>query len=278
MDQWTTLGVSRDASSDEIKSAYRKLAMKHHPDRGGDTNEFQRIQTAYDDITSGRANQPQQPQGFDPFGPGGPFGGFGGAGGFGFGFGWPPGAHPGQPQGFRNEDLNVEYIVSLEELFHGKTDTLRISTPDRRNTITVNLMVQPGTPNGVKVRFPGANNSPSPHAPNVQPGDIYVLILQRSHPRFQRSGNDLLVEQNVSAFDAMIGGTIRVETLDGRKLDMKVPAGSQNGSKLRVQGSGMPVFHGSGRGDLIIQLNIKIPRLSEGDLEKKLIDIMKENK
>lgn len=269
MDPWSTLGVERGATQEEIKKAYRKLAMKHHPDRtGGDDAEFKKIQTAYDDINSGRAEQSQIPPGFDfHFQQGGPFGGFGGFGPF----GW----QQAQQNQRRNEDLTVEYRVSLENLYYGKTDTIRIRTPDQKKQIELEVLIQPGTPSNVRLRFPGANNS----IPGIAAGDVYLMVTQFNHPYFERAGDDLLLTKNVSIFKAMAGGTMEFNTLDGRTLEMKIPPGSQPGIRLRVPGAGMPMFQRTGfHGDLYVQLNMVVPTLSAADLDKKLVDLIEENK
>lgn len=269
MDQWTTLGVNRGASADEIKSAYRKLAMKHHPDRGGDVAEFQKIQSAYDDITSGRANQPQpNPMGPDPFGNAAqgfnPFGGFGGFGPFGWNF---------QTGMMRSDDLNAEYYVTLEDLYSGKSDSLDIRGPDGK-PIHINLAIQPGTPSNTRIRFPHANNNQHRADPKIQPGDVYINLIQRNHATFMRDNNDLILRKDISVFDAMVGTVINIRSIDGRSLDMTVPPGTQPGTKLRLTGEGMPIFQRAGRGDLYVQLNIRVPKLNKEDLDKKLIDLM----
>lgn len=268
MDSWSTLGVTRGASPDDIKQAYRKLAMKHHPDRGGNTEEFQKIQQAYDDITAG-----------PPPGWGGPneqwFRDFG-AGPFAFPFGQNP--HFGQGFGRqqrRYEDANVEYPVTLEDLYHGKQDCIRIMKPDRSGVIELELNIDPGMASNVRIRYPGANTAPS----GIVPGDVYVTLATHMHPIFRRDGDDLLMVRDVSVFDAMLGNAIEITTLDGRHLQMKVPSGAKPGMRLRVPKSGMPRYNSPNNfGDLYVQLNIKVPALAQNDLEKKLVDLMNEYK
>lgn len=269
MDPWATLGVSRGASAEDIKSAYRKQAMKHHPDKGGNVSEFQKIQTAYDDITSGRADQPQpNPMGADPFGNAAhgfnPFG-FSGFNPFGFNV-------QNGPM-YRSEDLNAEYYVSLEDLYNGKNDSLEIRAPDGK-IVRIDMVIQPGTPSNTRVRFSGANNNQHRADPRIHPGDVYINIMQRSHNTFMRENNDLIIKKDISVFDAMIGTTINIKSIDGRSLDMVVPPGTQPGTKLRLTGEGMPYFQRLGRGDLYVQLNIKVPKLNKEDLDKKIIDLM----
>lgn len=271
MDPWTILGVSKDASPEDIKQAYRKLAMKHHPDRGGDEAEFKNIQTAYDDITSGRANQPppnSQWGGFDPRDP------FGWAH-FGEGFGAPPFGF--QHRRMRKmEDLSVEYPITLEELYRGKFDRIKIMTPDRSSHIELEVNITPGMPSNARIRYPGAAGT---NISGVIPGDVFIIISQRPHPVFRRDGDDLHIEKEVSIFDAMLGNDISLTTLDGRQLQMRVPPGARPGLRMRVAGSGMPKSNGSNNtGDLYVQLNMKVPMLKESDLDKKLVDIINENK
>jgi curved DNA-binding protein len=276
MDPWSTLGVARGTSPDEIKQAYRKLAMKHHPDRGGNTEEFQKIQQAYDDITSGRADQPQPPPGGAWGGPNEQWFDFG-AGPFAFHFGQNP--HFGQGFGRqqrRYEDANVEYPVTLEDLYHGKKDRIRIMKPDRSGVIEMDLNIDRGMASNVRIRYPGANTSP---ISNIIPGDVYVTLVTSPHPQFRRDGDDLLIEKYISVFDAMLGNPVEVQTLDGRQLQMKVPPGARPGLRLRVAGAGMPRYNNSSNfGDLYVQLNIRIPALEGKDLERKLVDLIQDYK
>jgi len=272
MDPWQTLGVSKDASPEDIKQAYRKLAMKHHPDRGGNEADFKNIQTAYDDITSGRATQPPPNSGFNGFNHNDPFGW---SAHFGEGFGAPPFGF--QHRRMRKmEDLSVEYAISLEDLYHGKADKIRIMTPDRGAYIELDVNITPGMPSNARIRYPGAAST---HIPGVVPGDVFILIAQKPHAKFRRDGDDLHTEKEVSIFDAMLGKDISLTTLDGRLLQMRIPPGARPGLRMRVAGSGMPKSNGSSNnGDLYVQLNMKVPMLKEEDLDKKLVDIMRENK
>jgi curved DNA-binding protein len=261
MNPWNTLGVSKDASPEDIKQAYRKLAMKYHPDRGGDTKKFQEIQTAYADITSGRAEQESQSHN-----------NFNWAG-FGPGFN-------GQPFGFtmhrKMEDLSVEYSVSLEDMYYGKSEQIRIATPDRSSYIHLDVNITPGMASNSRIRYPGAASN---NMSGIIPGDVFILLSQKSHHTFRRHGDDLSMEQEISIFDAMLGSDINIKTMGGKELTMRVPPGAKPGLRLRVSGAGMPKPNGSRNyGDLYVQLNIKVPTLKKEDLDKKLIDIINENK
>lgn len=271
MTPWDTLGVSRDAAPDDIKKAYRKLAMQYHPDRGGDVSQFQEIQTAYDDIVSGRANQPSSD--FKPFTNNGSTFWFGeGFGSQPFGF-----THPGFTQQARKmEDLSVEYNVTLEDLYKGKIDKIKIMKPDRSSVIEINININPGMSSNARIRYMGAVTSPFD---SVLPGSVYVALVQARHSQFRRHGDDLFTEKEVSVFTAMVGGDLTLTTIDGRNLQLRIPPGTDPGVKLRVAGAGMPKSDNStAHGDLYVQLNIKIPALKISDLEKKLIDFLAENK
>lgn len=272
MDPWSKLGVARDANPEDIKRAYRKLAMQHHPDRGGDTNQFQEIQQAYDDITSGRANEQvnvnRGSPGWHPFGDNN-------WANFGDGFGTPPFGFR-QQQMRRMEDVSIQYNVTLEDLYDGKQDHIRVLLPDRSSHINLPVNIVPGTPSNARIRYPGQVPS---HMSNIIPGDAYIILNQVPHRIFRRVDDDLYMDKDISIFDAMLGRDVNVHTIDRRELNLRLPPGSKPGVRLRVAGAGMPRSNGQGSyGDLYVQLNISIPALKPEDLDKKLIDLMNERK
>lgn len=271
MDPWSTLGVARDSSPDDIKKAYRKMAMQHHPDRGGNTEQFQKIQQAYDDITSGRAEEQihvnRGGQGWNPFGDNS-------WANFGEGFGAPPFGFRQQMR--RMEDVSIQYNVTLEDLYEGKHDRIRVLLPDRSSHIELHVNIDPGTPSNARIRYPGMVPS---RMNNIVPGDAYLILNQVPHHVFRRVDDDLYMEKDISIFDAMLGRDVNVHTIDRRELNLRLPPGSKPGLRLRVAGAGMPRSNGRGNhGDLYVQLNITIPALKPEDLDKKLIDLMNEHK
>jgi curved DNA-binding protein len=261
-DYYSTLGVDRSASQDDIKKAYRKLAAQHHPDRGGNTAKFQEIQQAYDVI-----GDPEKRSNYDN-----PQPQFGGNGGFHFTQGGiPPGFEDlfanfgGQfgdmfgnrraaPQ--RNKTLNIQATITLEEAYSGKELMATLTLPSGREQL-IEVKIPAGISDGTTLRIPGLGDD---SLPNVQRGDIHLSIHVQPHPDFMRQGDDLLKRLNISCIDAMLGKTIPVSTIDGRILELKIASGTQPGQILAAHGYGMPhVSNSNVKGRLLIQIGITIP-------------------
>lgn len=264
MDYYQILGVAKTATDDEIKKAFRKLAMKHHPDRGGDQAEFQKIQEAY--ATLGDVQKRQQydnpaPQGFQQFG-GMPPGfedlfrgmGQGGFQDFGSMFGFR------QQRPVKNRDTGLETQITLEDAFSGKTIMASIQLPSGREQV-LEIKIPAGIQSGQRLRLSGMGDD---SIPNVPRGDIYVTIHVAPHRLFQRNGDDLVSEITVSVWDAMLGTTKIINTLDNKQIEVTVPAGTQPNSTLRLSGYGMPnVNDNRFRGNILLGINITIPVLTE---------------
>ena len=263
MDYYQTLGVNRNATQEEIKKAYRSLAMKHHPDRGGDTAKFKEIQEAYatlsDEQKRAEYDNPQ-PQ----------FNGFGaGPGGFNFHFGGPQGfehifgdlfgaRHAQRPP--QNRNVQLRTVINLEDAFYGKELLANITLPSGRDQ-TVNINIPQGIHEGTTLRLSGMGDDSVQGLPR---GDILLSVHIADHPVFKRQGDDLVIEHELSAIDAMTGANIVVTGIDGKRLETTVPAGVQHDSVLSLAGQGMPNFNENTRkGRLLIKLKVRIPTLTE---------------
>ena len=260
------LGVSNTASDEEIKKSYRKLAMKHHPDRGGDAAEFQRIQEAYSVLSDPQKRHEYdnpQPQGFSQhfYSSSGNFedlirqfnmGGFGGLGDI-------FGSQFRQPR--RNRTINLQTAITLEDAFYGKEIVANLTLPNGRDQI-VNIKIPAGIQDGNTLRIQGVGDQSNISLP---PGDIHLSVSVIPHDQFQRSGDDLINEVEISAFDAILGTSIHVETIDKKLLNVTVSPGTQPGSILKLQGYGMPnVNDNRFKGALLLNIRITIPtNLSE---------------
>lgn len=257
-DYYQTLGVGRNATQEEIKKAYRSLAMKHHPDRGGDTAKFKEIQEAYatlsDDQKRAEYDNPQPqgfhfgggPAGFEQFfGQGHPFGDI-------FGF--------SQRRSQVNRNIQLQTQINLEDAFYGKEIIANVTLPSGREQ-SVNIKIPAGIHQGTTLRLSGMGDDSITGLPR---GDILLSVHIIEHPIFKRQGDDLLIEYELSCVDAMVGGNIVVEGLDGRRLETTIPAGIQNDSIMSLAGHGMPNFNSPGRrGRLLIKVKIRIPTLTE---------------
>jgi molecular chaperone DnaJ len=266
-DLYKTLGVSKKASDDEIKKAYRKLARRYHPDRNPDDaaaeEKFKEVQGAYDTLSDPEKRQVYDSGGptFEGFGGGrGPFtagpagqGGFVDLGDLGdlfssmFGRGAGPRGFPQQP----GRDLETEVPLTFRQAIDGT----QVTVPAGGRRIKVN--VPAGVKNGARIRLAG-KGEPSPG--DGPPGDLYVRVHVSPSPVFKRlDDGNLEVAVPITIAEALRGGTIEVPTLDGTKK-IKVPAGTRHGTIQRLRGEGAPKPDGRGRGDIRYRLEIDVPK------------------
>ena len=254
MDYYNTLGINKDASPDEIKRAYRSLASKHHPDKGGDTATFQKIQEAYatlsdpekkakydNPVSEGFQQYGGMPPGFEQF-----FHHFGP--GFGDIFG------RGRPQ--RNRNINLQADITLEEAFAGKEiiANYRLSSNQER---TFEVKIPAGVQDGVTLRISGAGDD---SIRGVPAGDAMLSIRILPHARFQRNGDDLVEQITISAWDAILGKDLNIKTISNEDLVIRIKEGTQPDSILRIQNYGMPNMNNPRyRGNHMIAIKIQIP-------------------
>ena len=255
MDHYKTLGVAKNASPEEIKQAYRKLASKHHPDKGGDTAAFQKIQQAYETLSNPDARQEHD----NP----NPFGHHGG--------------HPGFNFNVNGFDMNDIFGHMFGQ------QTRRQQTPTYRTSISVTLeqvysgfeqMLQLGTHNGthvVKIQVPkGVQHGSTIKYDNLIKDSILLVDFHiAAHPQFEREGNNLYSVHDIDIFDLIVGSTFEFKTISGRKLTVTVPAKTQTGSKLRLAKEGMP-FNDE-YGDQYILLKPYIPAIIDSAITDSIL-------
>jgi len=294
-DYYDILGVNKKASDEEMKRAYRKMAMKYHPDRNPNKKEaeerFKEINEAYA-VLSDKEKRKQ----YDTFGAegfrqrftqedifqgfdfdeilSGLFGGkgrresrFGGRGGFDFGdiFSGQGGYQDTGRMPQKGEDILYELSISLEEAASGGEK--RVSYRKNGRIEEVSVKIPKGIPTGKKLRLAGKGMQGRNGGP---PGDLYLQISVRDHSIFTREGDDLVVEKEVSFSEAVLGTTVEVPTLEGKKR-VKVPPGTQSHTRMRLKGLGLPRFQREGRGDELVKVIVRVPkRVSEKN--KKLIE------
>lgn len=267
MTHYDTLGVPETASQDEIKKAYRKLANQHHPDKGGDTNKFQQIQSAYDIIGNEqlRAQYDTERRGGFRFNVNGhDVGGippemeemlknFGFAFGAGFANNGDPFSQFRQPR--KNKDIQVDIVISLASTLEAQTKTISVqNTNGERYPVDVQI------PRGVRpnstIKYTNLGDN---FFSSLLRGDLYVRIRVESDPRFQVDNIDLIKNVEIDCVRAMIGTTLTVEGLDGKRFDLQVPAGTQPNTKFRIPQQGLYVMDQISRGNLIIHVTINVP-------------------
>ncbi len=280
MDYYETLGLKRGASADDIKKAYRSMAMKHHPDRGGDEKKFKDISAAYEILSDPQKKQMydmgvdprNQNQGNGGFYQQGPFEFHFGTdnindifGGFGFG-GF--GSRPVR----KNKSINVNVQVTLEDVLKGKNIDAEISIPGGKKKM-INISIPPGIEDLQQIRYEGmGDNSIS----GLRPGDLFVNVRVIPHPIFKREADSLVVEKSISVWDALLGTEVNIETIDSKTLSIMIPPGTQPDTIMSCRGEGLPNMRTRMRGNLLIRIKVEIPRnLSAAQIE--LIKTTKEN-
>ena len=293
-DYYKILGVSKSASEEEIKKAYRKLAMKYHPDHTkGDKQaeeKFKQISEAYAVLsdkekrrqydTFGSAGFQQRYsqedifRGFDfsdifrEFGFGGANFFSGGRGGqrFSFGGGSPFEGHPGTQAPVKGSDLVYELSLTLNEVATGTTKTVAFQHQGRSENISVKI--PKGMVTGKKLRLSGKGD-PSPLG--GPPGDLFIQSKLIADPRYRVVDYDLHMEQEIKLSDALLGTHLAIPTLDGKNMRLNVPAGTAHKTKMRLAGHGLPHMKGSGKGDLFVKILIKMPKKLT-DEQTKLVE------
>lgn len=348
-DYYDILGVARTASADELKKAYRKLAMQHHPDRNpGDKKaeeKFKEISHAYDVLSDEQKRAAYDRYGHDAFNNG--MGGAGGAGAGGFdfggnfadifedlfgGMGGGRGRAGGGNNPARGADLRYNLNVTLEEAFKGKQETIKVTTAvacepcegsgsekgskpvtcptcngqgrvrmqqgffvterscascqgtgkiikdpckscagsgrvRKEKKLAVNIPA--GVEEGTRIRLSGEGEVGMRGGPA---GDLYIFIGVKPHGLFSRDGADIHCQIPITISTAALGGSVEVPTIDGGRVKVTIPEGTQNGHQFRLRGKGMSILRSSGRGDMYLHTSVETPV----KLNKKQREILKD--
>ena len=268
------LGVSEDASSEQIKKAFKDIAKKEHPDRGGDEARFKEANEAYDTLKD--AKKRQEYDTIRKYGQPGTGGNFSFRSGdffgedifeeFFSGFGNPnirTRSFRSRPQ--RNKSVNVRMAVSLKEVMNNIEKTISYKLPSGKEEFAT-VKIPAGVQNGITFKYKGMGDD---SIRNVPRGDLLVQMSVLDCDGFTRDGNDLHTTKTISCFDAIRGCEIEVKELTDKIIKVKVPAGTQPNTMLAVKGKGMPVHKTLNiRGNLLVRIMVLVPQLSKEDLEK----------
>jgi curved DNA-binding protein len=299
-DYYAVLGVPRTATEKDLKTAYRKLARKHHPDvNPGDKKSealFKEIGEAYSVLSDADKRKKYDRWGHNwekidqaqaagaTYGgrPGGrstwtSTGGDGTPGGFNVEsddlgglfeqlFGRTAGRTRVRSAPRKGADAEQPVEISLEEAFNGTQRTFQLRDMQTGETRSVEVKIPAGATDGLRIRVAGKGE---PGLAGAPAGDLYLIISIKVHPLFEREGDDLRVKVQTPLYSAVLGGEVMVPTPKGTQLALKVPPETANGQRIRLTGQGMPRVNGTGRGDLFAEITVQLPK-SLSEREKSL--------
>jgi curved DNA-binding protein len=292
-DYYETLGVPKTASDDEIKSAFRKLARKYHPDVAKDKKsaeeKFKQINEAYEVLSDPEKRKKydqlgadwNQPGGFQPppqWGAQRPGGGFrqwgGDNGGVEFEFGGTGfsdffeaffgggrgrsafgGFGRGQAGVERGNDVEADIMVTLEEALHGSTRTVSLRRTGSNKVESYQVKIPRGVHEGQRIRLAGQGEA---GGRGGKSGDLFLRVRLARHPDFSVEGSDLIHEAKIAPWQAVLGTELKVPTLEG-DVRLKIPPGTRGSQRFRLRGRGLPTTAGA-RGDLYVDVQINVPK------------------
>ena len=279
-DYYKILGVGETATSEQIKKAFKEIAKKEHPDRGGNKDRFQEASEAHDVLKDsqrrhdydtqrkfGRSDGQQHPFfNEDIFGDF--FSGFGGGdmdfnGRFNF-------TRDGRTRTFRtgpraNKNVQVRMAISIKEAMMNNEKTINYKLPSGREEFAT-VKIPAGVQHGVTFKFKGMGDD---SIKNVPRGDLMVQMSVLDSDGYTRKGNDLYTDKTIDCFQAIRGHELKLQTLEDSIITVKVPPGTQHGTLLSVKNKGMPVHRTLNiRGNIYIRILVLIPQLSRADLKK----------
>ena len=257
MDHYQTLGIARGATPDEIKKAYRKLASQHHPDKGGDTAMFQKIEEAYRTLSDPEKRQQYDnpmPQGMHGF----PFGFNTNGVDLNNLFGQMFGQHPQQRQQ-QGQMFRTVVSITLDEACKGLSHILRIQTPTGPKA--ANIDIPKGIHQGDQIRYDKI----------IDGATLIVEFKIQPHLRFERKGNDLYANHQISVLDLIVGGSFEFTTLSGKTFEVTVKPQTQPFMQLKIPGQGMPIYNTTTFGDQIILLKPFIPDTIDEEITQSIL-------
>jgi DnaJ-class molecular chaperone len=259
MSHYQTLGIDKNATPEDIKKAYRKLASIHHPDKGGDTSTFQKIQAAYEVLSDPVKRQqydnpqPQFTQGFP--------------GGFQFNQGgfedffstFFKQTHNNDFNQKRQQVFRTTLGITLEQVYFGGGQTIQLQTI--AGIKIINVEIPKGVPDGGQVRLDSV----------IEQGTLVVEFRTIKHLQYDRNGNDLLSNFPVSVLDLITGTTKEFKTISGSTIEVVIPPKTQPNIHFRLAGKGLPIFNTGSFGDQILLIKPFIPDIISEEILNAII-------
>lgn len=255
MDYYAVLGVAKNATSDDIKKAYRKLASQHHPDKGGDTSKFQQIQEAYSVLSDDQKrkmydNPPNQQQGFGGFSTNNQNFSFNN---FNDIFGQ---IFNNRGFGYAKQVVRTSIMLSLQDAYYGASKILELNTQDGKKVI--DIKVPPGVNNGDQMRYENI----------IDQATLIVEFVISPDLRFERRNQDLYCNVSISVLDLITGSQIEFVTISGKTLQVNIKPKTQPYMYIKIQGHGMPIINSNNYGDQYLLLKPFIP----DNIDQEIID------
>lgn len=249
MDHYQLLNISRAASPQEIKKAYRREAMIHHPDRGGNSDYFRSISDAYETLIDSNARdeydatimQTYAEQSFNMY----------------------------EYSYEQNKDIEMVVNVELKDVLEGKRIVMQydVAWQNKHCPETVNVDIPKGAKNGDVIRFCGLGHARNPH---MTRGDLKIKIKVVKDGTWERDGNDLVTNAIVNSLDLVTGCAIIVTTLDNKQLKLTIPKCTQTGQVFSIKGEGIPDLNTGQKGNIYVIVDAKTPNISDYDALEQL--------
>jgi len=264
MDYYKILGVPRGSSQEDIKAAYRKLARQHHPDSGGNAEEFKKVSEAYETLKDeykrsqydGPGPNQQTKTRPDDF--------------------WTQDKYHHfdineifRQQKMKNPDLTVHATVALKDIITGSDFIIDYRLGSGKQE-TINVKIPAGARHGDTIKYDSLGDDANARFPR---DDLYVKVQIATHKDWVRDGNNLATKKSINVFDIMLGCAIIIETLDNKRVRLNVPKGTKAGTILSIGGYGIPDLRTQKRGNLYIQIEPEIPTIVDDDAIKKIQEI-----
>ena len=275
------LGVNRQASDKELKQAYKKASMQHHPDRGGNEDTFKKINEAYSTLKDpskrqmydqyGTADTQQTgPQGFNfnanDFNGANPFAGTPFDGMFANGF--------QQRRQQRNQDMRIAANVTLKDIVVGKSLIANLQLGSGR-VETINIDIPPGAKDGDSIQYEGLGDD---RYQQLRRGNLHVVIQVSPMAGWERRNNDLITRKTVNIFDLLLGCVIIIHTLDDKNVKLTIPKGTNPGQRFSIPQYGIPDINTQRKGNIHVIIDTETPNIEDESLLNKIEQLRDEIK